>query len=29
MTTQTEGRRLNGHLGPIGIVFMVVAAAAR
>ncbi len=28
MTTQTEGRRLNGHLGPIGIVFMVVAAAA-
>lgn len=26
--TQTEGRRLTGHLGPIGIVFMVVAAAA-
>lgn len=31
MTTapaQTEGRRLNGRLGPVGIVFMVVAAAA-
>ncbi|AQA04631.1 amino acid transporter [Mycobacterium sp. MS1601] len=28
MTTQTEGRRLTGQLGPIGIVFMVVAAAA-
>ncbi|MDT5068471.1 MAG: hypothetical protein QOK02_4626, partial [Mycobacterium sp.] len=30
MTTPTkvEGRRLTGHLGPIGIVFMVVAAAA-
>lgn len=30
MTTPTkaEGRRLNGRLGPIGIVFMVVAAAA-
>jgi amino acid transporter len=26
--TKTEGRRLTGHLGPIGIVFMVVAAAA-
>jgi amino acid transporter len=26
--TQTEGRRLTGHLGPVGIVFMVVAAAA-
>jgi amino acid transporter len=26
--TQAEGRRLTGHLGPIGIVFMVVAAAA-
>lgn len=26
--TRTEGRRLTGHLGPIGIVFMVVAAAA-
>lgn len=24
----TEGRRLTGHLGPVGIVFMVVAAAA-
>ena len=24
----SEGRRLNGHLGPVGIVFMVVAAAA-
>jgi amino acid transporter len=31
MTTapaKTEGRRLTGHLGPVGIVFMVVAAAA-
>ena len=27
-STQTEGRRLTGHLGPVGIVFMVVAAAA-
>lgn len=26
--TRTEGRRLTGHLGPVGIVFMVVAAAA-
>lgn len=26
--TTTDGRRLTGHLGPIGIVFMVVAAAA-
>lgn len=26
--TKTEGRRLTGHLGPVGIVFMVVAAAA-
>jgi amino acid transporter len=26
--TKTEGRRLTGQLGPIGIVFMVVAAAA-
>jgi amino acid transporter len=31
MTTapaQTQGRRLSGRLGPVGIVFMVVAAAA-
>ncbi len=27
-STTTEGRRLSGRLGPIGIVFMVVAAAA-
>ncbi|MGB3485346.1 MAG: APC family permease [Mycobacterium sp.] len=27
-TTKTGERRLTGHLGPIGIVFMVVAAAA-
>lgn len=27
-STTTERRRLSGHLGPIGIVFMVVAAAA-
>lgn len=26
--TKAEGRRLTGHLGPVGIVFMVVAAAA-
>jgi amino acid transporter len=26
--TKTDARRLTGHLGPIGIVFMVVAAAA-
>lgn len=26
--SRTEGRRLTGHLGPVGIVFMVVAAAA-
>ncbi|UXA09713.1 APC family permease [Mycobacterium sp. SMC-8] len=26
--TRTDGRRLTGHLGPVGIVFMVVAAAA-
>ena len=31
MTTapaETEKRRLSGRLGPVGIVFMVVAAAA-
>ena len=31
MTQQTipaQDRRLSGHLGPVGIVFMVVAAAA-
>ena len=27
-TTTAEGRRLSGRLGPVGIVFMVVAAAA-
>lgn len=27
-TTKSEGPRLTGHLGPVGIVFMVVAAAA-
>ena len=26
--TTAEGHRLTGHLGPVGIVFMVVAAAA-
>lgn len=26
--TTTESRRLSGRLGPVGIVFMVVAAAA-
>ncbi|BBX17852.1 amino acid transporter [Mycolicibacterium duvalii] len=27
-STRSESRRLTGHLGPVGIVFMVVAAAA-
>ena len=27
-SSTSQGRRLRGHLGPVGIVFMVVAAAA-